>query len=446
MDLHDIRPYVDDRPADGVFRVHSSVYADPALFELEQRHIFERTWNFIAHESQVPRPHDFVTTTIGRVPVLVTRDGNGAIRAFVNVCRHKGAVVTRVTSGNRKYHTCAYHGWSYGSDGRNAGIKDHQAGGYTPAFDADDHGLVPLASLAEYRGFVFGALSTDVPPLETFLDGMKFFIDLAVDQGAEGMEFVPGRIAFTYEGNWKLQMENGIDAYHLTSTHAGFMDVMARRSAGVGNLEAKQFDWQKRFSQAAGSYQFANGHAAIWIDQPEVRKRPIWPRIDEIRGRVGELRAEWMLRGRNVTLFPNMQLADATNLLVRVARPIAVDRTEVQYWCFAPRGETPEQRSWRLRQFEDFFNVSGLATPDDTVLYEDCQRGLGAMPPGWLQGHARGMTFEHAGPNEMARRAGLEPRSSAQGMFDASVEVCFHPFYREWARLMHAGMTGAKPW
>src|SRR2546425_1220892 len=92
MDLKDIRLYVDDRPAEGVFRVHRDVYSDPELFELEQKFIFERTWNFIALESQIARPNDFVTGHIGRTPVLATRDAKGRLGGFVNGCRHKGAI------------------------------------------------------------------------------------------------------------------------------------------------------------------------------------------------------------------------------------------------------------------------------------------------------------------------------------------------------------------
>jgi benzoate/toluate 1,2-dioxygenase alpha subunit/2,4,5-trichlorophenoxyacetic acid oxygenase 1 len=444
MDLKDIRLYIDDRPGERVFRVHRDVFCDPALFELEERYIFARTWNFLAHESQIAQSNDFISSALGRVPIIVMRDGEGRIGAFLNACRHKGAMLTRVESGNRKFLVCAYHGWAYGTDGKNANIKDREAARYAAGFDADSHDLMPLPKLANYRGFIFGSLNPEVPPIESFLGEMRFFIDLAVDQGAGEMEFVPGRIAFVYDGNWKLQMDNGIDAYHLTSTHAGFLDIMAKRSAGQGHVDAKMFDWQKRYSQEAGSFQFANGHAAIWLNQAEVAKRPIYPRIRQIAERVGQLRADWMLKSRNTTIFPNMQIADATNLLVRVARPLAVDKTEVRYWCFAPKDETAEQRAWRLRQFEDFFNVSGFATPDDTVLYEDCQRGYAATPVEWLQGYSRGVGAEHAGADEVAAMAGLKPVSSAKSMFDLASEVCFHPLYREWARLMHAGVTGTK--
>ena len=437
----DFSRYVDDRPQDGVFRVHKDVYTSPELFELEMKYIFEKTWSFIGHESQLRNTNDWRATHIGRTPVLVMRDERGRIGAFINACRHKGAKLTRTEAGNRKLHVCPYHGWAYRSDGCNANIKNKAEACYTDAFEQDDHGLIPLASVATYKGLVFGSLSADVPPLEDFLGDLRFFLDLALEQGAEGMEVVPGRIEYTYNANWKLQLENGTDAYHLTSTHAGFLDVMARRAAGEGNQDARQFDWRKRFSQTGGDFQFANGHTVIWLEQAEVSKRPIYPVIDSIRERVGATKAEWMLKLRNLSVFPNMQVAENTSLLIRTFRPLAVDRTEMRVWCLAPVGEAPEQRAWRMRQFEDFFNVSGLATPDDTVTYEACQNGMQSVPLHFLQGHARGMAALQPGASERARTLGIHPVASLESGYGIQSEMCFHPLYREWTRLMNRGAS-----
>ena len=443
MDLKDVGFYIDDRPDQGVFRVHPDVFGDAELFELELRHIFERTWIFLALESQVANKHDFVATSIGRHPVLVTRGADGNIGAFLNLCRHKGTTLCRVEAGNKKYHVCPYHGWAYDSAGRNVDIKDKSAGEYSAAFDSEDHNLVPLAKVASYKGLVFGSLSAEVPPLEEFLGELRFFIDLAMEQGPQGMEFIPGRITYTYDANWKLQMDNGVDSYHLTSTHPSFMEVVGRRRAAkTGNQAARQFDWQKRFSQEGGMFQFEHGHTAIWLNQPQPEDRPVYARLDEVRKRVGDDRAEWMLKLRNITVFPNMQIADSTSLLLRIFKPISVDRTEMRVYCMAPIGEPAEVRAWRLRQFEDFFNVSGFATPDDTVVYEDCQRGYAARPSQWLQGYARGATGLVPGASELAKRIGVKPVASGQGGFDVQSEVCFHPPYREWARLMQAGVSG----
>jgi len=436
--------YVDDRPQAGVFRVHRDVYADPEVFELEMTHIFERTWNFLGLESQLPKLHDFITTHIGRAPILVTRDARGRLGAFLNVCRHKGSIVCRTEQGNAKHHTCPYHGWVYDSAGQNVDIKDRAAGSYPAGFDADSHDLLPLARIDSYNGLIFGSLSPDVPSLTDFLGDARFFIDLAMDQGPQGMEFIPGRSIYTYNGNWKLQLDNGMDAYHLTSTHISFMDVQARRRVGAGNIEARQFDWAKRPTQSAGMFTFPHGHAVFWANNVEPEKRPIYPAMEEIRKRVGEARADWMLRGRIVTIFPNLQIPDAITLMLRTFRPVAVDRTEMRSYCLAPIGEAPELRDRRLRQFEDFFNPGGLATPDDTTVYEDCQRGFQAHGLSYLQGYSRGAANAVAGANEVARELGLKPATSETGTYKTQTEALLHGPYREWQRLIDAGRDGRK--
>lgn len=433
--------WVDDRPEAGIFRIHSDVYAAPEIFELEQRYIFDRTWSFLGHESQLPSAGSFISTRIGRREILVTRDKEGQIRAFINSCRHKGAMLVRTESGNSRLLVCPYHGWVYDFAGRNVHIKDREEGNYSEAFGSESHDLIAIAHVAVYRGFIFGALSREVPPLREFLGELAPFIDLASDQSEQGMEFVPGRIVFRYRGNWKLQMENGTDFYHLTSTHAGFMDIMSRRGRGEGNTSARQFDWQKRLSQNGGTFQFGHGHAVVWMDQAEVEKRPIFPMLGELKSRIGDVRAAWMLKVRGMSVFPNMQIADGASLTLRVAYPLAVDSTEVRYYCLAPVGERADLRAWRLRQFEDFFNVSGMATPDDVVIYEDCQRGFSSSGT-WLQGAARGMVAVRPGGNATSEELECKPDANVFGSFTMQNETTLHPMYREWARLLDAGLNG----
>jgi benzoate/toluate 1,2-dioxygenase alpha subunit/2,4,5-trichlorophenoxyacetic acid oxygenase 1 len=444
MHQNEICMLVEDRPEDGVFRVHPALFCSEEIFQQELRLVFGRTWNFLALASQLPKPNDFISTWIAQTPVLVTRNQTGSVGAFLNACRHKGAMLTRSECGNAAVHICPYHGWVYNASGKNVAIKDQKFGHYGARFQDENHDLIPLPRVDSYKGLIFGSLSSDVPPLTTFLGELRFFLDLALEQGPEGMEFVPGRSIYTYDGNWKLQMDNGLDQYHLTSTHTSFLEVQARRQAGQGNQAARQFQWHKRFNQEGGIYQFQNGHAAIWLNQAEVEKRPIYPRIDEIRKRKGDAYGEWALKLRNLVIFPNMQIADSTSLILRTFRPISVDRTEMRIYCMAPIGEPPSQRTWRIRQFEDFFNPAGFATPDDTATYEACQRGLSspASPP--LQGYYRGMEITKAGGDAHSTHLGFMPLASLNGSFRVQAETCLHPAYREWARLMETGMAGRK--
>lgn len=438
--IDELDTLIDDRTSDGIFRVQRAVFSDPHIFDLEMKHIFSGTWVCVGLEAQVPKPHDFVTSWIGSTPILIMRNGEGKVGVFTNVCPHKGAMLVSLESGNQRAHVCQYHGWTYTSAGRNVLIKQREEGSYAPGFDNESHDLKPVPSMAIYRGFIFAALTTNVPPLETHLGDVRTFLDLVVDQSPEGIEIIPGRVVYTYRGNWKAQLDNTCDGYHLTSTHGAFMDVLRKRSRGEGNTAARQYDWDRRLKQQMGVVAFPYGHGLTWMDQAEPEKRPIYPVIDEIRARVGDVRADWMMRGRAITVFPNMQLADLTSLNIRFFRPIAPGVTEMRIFCLGPVGESRERRSWRLRQFEDFFNPSGIATPDDTAMYELSSKGSAIEPQEYLQCYARGMTTMKSGDYAPLDVLGIKAEHAQVGGFDESFETAMHAHYREWKRLMRQGL------
>ena len=130
--------------------------------------------------------------------------------------------------------------------------------------------------------------------------------------------------------------------------------------------------------------------------------------------------------------------------MLRTFHPIGPGLTEMRVHCLAPIGEAPALRARRLRQFEDFFNPTGIATPDDVIVYEECQAGFAGLGEAWMQGYARGMAALVKGPDETAGELGIAPAESAPGPFEQAPEVGFHAPYREWARMMDAGMAGRK--
>ena len=427
------------------FSVHRDIFREPAIFELEMRHIFEGTWVFLGFACQVPNPHDFFTTTIGRAPVIVSRDGSGQLGAWLNSCRHRGALVCHTEQGNQKFHVCHYHGWAYDSGGKIVDIKDQAHACYPPDFAREDHGLKPVARFGEYRGFLFGSLNPAVPSLDEHLGDTRVFLDMVVDQSEQGFEVVPGYSSYVFNGNWKLQIENCVDLYHLTSTHPSFMQIVERRSKGDSRngLAAINFSDYRLPGMVRGSYTFAHGHAMVWGGTAAPQVRPLHADIERVRARVGDLRAQWRLATRNLTLYPNVQIAENASLQVRVIRPLAVDRTEMRIYCLGPVGESAAAREHRIRQYEDFFNSTGMATPDDTVCYQDCQSGFGARDVQWQQGYERGLGVRVNGPDAHARSLGIHPATSVTGPFDIQDETVFHAGYRQWLRLMQAGCERA---
>jgi phenylpropionate dioxygenase-like ring-hydroxylating dioxygenase large terminal subunit len=431
---------IDDRPQDKIFQVDRSIFTDPKVFDAELRYIFEATWNFIGLESQVARPHDFVTTHIGRYPILITRDGDGKVGAFLNTCRHRGTVVCPFKRGRQKFHVCRYHGWAYDSSGRNVTVTEEASGQYPPAFSNADHNLIPVARLGSYRGFLFASLSPDVPPLEDYLGDTRAFLDLVVDQSESGeVEFVPGGSTYTFDANWKLQFENGLDYYHFASTHSSYVDIMKKRNQAAGP-DAGFTEEPEGEVEGQGSFSFDHGHAVNWsIKRAQLYGRPLGmdpDRLAAVRERVGPMRAKWMLRQRNLTIFPNLQVIDILSAQVRTWRPLAPNKTEMVSHCLAPVGESPAARTMRIRNYEDFFNPTGLASSDDNVMYEFCQTGYEAAGAGPTQGYLRGAAPLVTGDSTHAGELGVRASDWSFGPLSFGGETNFHPGYRAWRHLL----------
>ncbi|KWV59550.1 hypothetical protein AS156_31370 [Bradyrhizobium macuxiense] len=443
-----ISKLIDDRPDEAIFQIDRRLFSDPDVFEAELRYIFEATWNFIGLESQISKPNDFVTTNIGRHPILLMRGTDGKIGAFLNTCRHRGTIVCPFKQGRQKFHVCRYHGWAYDSNGRNVSITEEASGQYPRSFSNENHDLIPVARLGSYRGFIFASLSPDVPPIDDFLGDARTFLDLIVDQSDTGeVEFVPGASTYTFDGNWKLQFENGLDYYHFSTTHSSYVDILKKRNVSAGP-EAGFTSEPEDEQEGQGSFSFDYGHAVNWsIKRTQLYGRPLGvdpARLEAVRQRVGNARAKWMLRQRNLTIFPNLQVIDILSAQVRTWRPVAPDKTEMVSHCLAPVGESTAARTLRIRNYEDFFNASGLASSDDNVMYEFCQTGYEATTAGPTQGYLRGAAGVSRGNSVHTRELGINPREWSFGAPSFGGEANFYPGYREWRRLMERAAQEAK--
>jgi benzoate/toluate 1,2-dioxygenase alpha subunit/2,4,5-trichlorophenoxyacetic acid oxygenase 1 len=344
-------------------------------------------------------------------------------------------------------HVCRYHAWSYDSAGLNVAIPERAAGQYPEAFDDADHNLIPVARLDSYRGFIFASLSPDVPELDEFLGETKPFLDLVIDQSPTGqLELVPGEVAYTFDANWKLQFENGLDYYHFGATHASYVDILKKRAA-VAGADAGFSKEDPSEVEGQGSFSFDHGHAVNWsIKHTQLYGRPLAsdPAIlDAAQRRVGPERAKWMLRQRNLTIFPNLQVIDISSAQIRTWRPLAANKTEMVSHCLAPVGEPAAARALRIRNYEDFFNPAGLASSDDNVMYEFCQSGYEAQQAGPTQGYLRGAAGAGPENGRHAAELGVSPAEKAFGTVAFGDETNFYAGYREWRRLMERAASKA---
>ena len=140
-------------------RVRAAIYSDPGIYRLEREQLFPRTWQFLAHESEIPEPGDFVVRRIVDDSFIVARDDSGAVRVLLNVCRHRGMQVCRAEAGRATLFRCPYHAWTYRNTGQLVGVPFHQdAYGGDAGLDRADRGLVSPAQVDTYNGLIFANL------------------------------------------------------------------------------------------------------------------------------------------------------------------------------------------------------------------------------------------------------------------------------------------------
>ena len=282
-----------------------------------------------------------------------------------------------------------------------------------------------------YRGFLFGSLNPDVPPLAAHLGETSKIIDLMVDQAPEGLEVLRGASTYVYDGNWKLQTENGADGYHVSSVHWNYVATTSRRKQAEKPDDIRAMDVGSLNKQGGGFHSFENGHLLLWSNWAHPEDRPNWEQREELAAKFGQARANWMVgRLRNLCLYPNVYLMDQMSSQIRQYRPITVNKTEVTIYCIAPKGESAEARARRIRQYEDFFNASGMATPDDLEEFRACQMSYLGRAARWND-LSRGAKHWIQGPDPVAEAIGLNPLASGARIEDEGLFLVQHKYWQE---------------
>ena len=189
-----------------------------------------------------------------------------------------------------------------------------------------------------------------------------------------------------------------------------------------------------------GTYAFDEGHVVNWQVIPLSDAVPLADRAEMLADLYGEARRDWMVNMRNITIFPNLQIAENASSQLRIIRPISAGKTEMRTFCIAPTGESAAARAQRIRNYEDFFNPTGMATPDDAVCYEAAQAGHGAEAQPWLQGYSRGMEAIVPGPDAHAALLPVQPARSVPSDSQLCDETLFHSYYRTWLARLGKGL------
>jgi len=418
-------------------RVDRRVFTDPQIYQLEIEMIWEKTWLFLAHESQVPNCFDYFRAYMGPHSVFLWRNAEGGLQCFANVCAHRGATICNSMHGNARSISCEFHGWSFDSFGRLLAMPKERNAAHHPDFSKEKFGLKSVPRLENYRGFIFASLNPSVPSLLDHLGDAKAMIDLFVDSAPHGIEILPGASTTRFKGNWKNQSENSLDGWHADVTHASYMMTQKNRTKRKdqmfmdGSLDLSAMYQDK--SMESGFYNFKNGHASLWSDWPNLEQRPNYAQFLEFKKLYGEEKAKWLSgRFRNLLVYPGIYLIDHLSTQIRVFRPLSVDETEVTLYCVGHRGESPQSRNVRLRQYEDCFNAGGMITADDYIEFERCQAGYDNAGHQWNE-FSRGFDRLQTETDAHGKALGIKAELCGSQFEDEGIYI---GLWKEWLRLM----------
>ncbi len=392
-------PYVIDDRETPRFRVARSTMVDAAILEEERRNIFDKSWLFVGHESEIDNPHDFRTRNVGGRPIIFTRNADREVRVFVNSCPHRGMQIETRGEGHGRFLKCFYHGWSFNTSGDLVAIPGEDS--YGENFDRHNLCLVRPAKVESYRGFVFLSWTNDIADLQTYLAGATDILDLFADQSELGMQIIGGSHLYSVQANWKLLSENSADGYHALTTHHRYL-VMLKESGkdlskvfAAGPAPFMGYDLGNGHAVIGGADGTGGGNSGLGRDLSGDGLLQQMKRRDRFAELYGADWANRMFSGRNLVIFPNLAVIDLImGITLRTYYPVAPGYMEVSAWSLQPKDDDPELRRMRQENFLTFWGPAGLATPDDVEALQRCQRGFAAHDVAPWNDISRGMASE----------------------------------------------------
>jgi phenylpropionate dioxygenase-like ring-hydroxylating dioxygenase large terminal subunit len=337
---------------DDVTDVPKEAFVRPDIFEIELEKIFYGPyWHPVAHQAELPKPGDFKTFDLGRVPLIVARGDDGKVRVFINACSHRGTQVETAPCGNRGKFECPYHRWWFGNDGRLMGCPGSED--FSPKFSKEAYGLKELKT-EEVFGLIFVTLSADAPEFESWLGRAKQTLEKQIGNTA-GLKLL-GYHKVRYASNWKAYMDN--DGYHAPLLHTGFR--LLGWQAGGGELFATEN------AHGGAESQLKPGKSTGILNDPS---------LIEFKD------AEWNSGSFVCGTFPItivVKHMDVINIRFAIAR--SVDCTEVHYAYFAKIDDSEEMVKHRIRQSSNLIGPCGMISMEDAAIFQRVQ--IGSHSPG----------------------------------------------------------------
>jgi phenylpropionate dioxygenase-like ring-hydroxylating dioxygenase large terminal subunit len=382
-------------------RVHRDVYLDPEVFQLEMERLWSRAWIYVGHASQVPRPGDFITVDIAAKPLILVRHSDGNVRVLMNRCAHKGTKLVYDFSGNTgKTFRCPYHAWTYRTDGTLLHIP-LQSGYEGTKLNAP--GLTAVTH-ETYRGFVFARLA-DGPGFREYFGDSLSSIDNLAERSPEGeLEITGGCLRYLHNCNWKMFVENLNDTMHPMIVHASSAGTAKKLWDEIlRSREAKPADMPKpmaieQYAPFANDYKFfddmgvrvyPHGHGFSGVNfSIHSAYSPVKEYEEAMNRAYGPERAQQILGTvrHNTVYYPSLTIKGAIQS-IRVARPLAADKTVIESWTFRLKG-APAKLLERTVMYNRLINSPmSVVGHDDLHCYRSAQEGLAAEGNDWVSLH-----------------------------------------------------------
>lgn len=323
------------QPLDAARALPPRCYTDAAFEAIDRDAVFARGWQLVAHAAQVAQRGDHALAQIGRVPLLVVRGEDGALRALHNVCRHRAGPLATCDGRGAAALTCRYHGWTYALDGQ---LRGAPGMGRAPGFDPAAIRL-PAARIAQWQGLVFAALADDAPAFEDVVAG----IDARLPRQIERHAF-DRRVSYEVACNWKVYVDNYLEGYHVPDVHPRLASAL-----DTAQYVTRTARWHSlQSSPLAGAAPYGAGEVLYYFLYPNTM-------LNCLPGRL------------------------QTNRVV----PLGVDRCRVDFDYFYAAEVSDAQRA-------DDQRFSDAVQREDIAICEAVQRGLasGSYVPGRLNPQA----------------------------------------------------------
>lgn len=368
---YDKRPFADMltevREGIGEGRFPARAFNDAEVFELEQQRLFSRAWCFLAHESEIPSPGDYVTRYIANNNIIVARDEKGEVHASLNMCRHRGNLMCKAEMGNASHFRCSYHGWTYKNSGELIGVP-YIKEGYEGRLKRKDWGLVPVR-IDSYAGLIFGTLDDDAPSLEEYLGGFQFYLDFYLKQSEEGSVVHGPPDHWVADTDWKICAENFAgDGYHTPVAHQWGFNLGYFPSSGSTHSQG----WAA--SIPGLGHGIGLGHSPNFPafggfpDELAKQMREVFSpeqttAFEQVRTAVGTVFPNLSFLMQPFSLVPGEPGVRFTTM--RLYHPIGPGRMEMYSWCLVPASASEEYKAEAYRAYTLAFGQAGTFEQDD---------------------------------------------------------------------------------